>query len=41
MQYVILADDTGGVIDTLPLPPSEPSTAFELTEDTAEVIICW
>lgn len=40
-MHVILADDTGGVIDVLPLPPSEPSSSIELTEDTAEVIVCW
>lgn len=35
---VILADDTGGVIDVLPLSP-EPWGKIELSEDVSEVII--
>lgn len=37
---VILADDTGGVIDVFPLS-SEPSCMIELNGDVSEVMIVW
>lgn len=40
MTNIILADDTGGVIDVLPLS-SEPCQVIELSEEVSEVLICW
>lgn len=38
MQNIILADDTGGVIDVLPL---NTNNIIELSEDVSEVMIVW
>lgn len=40
MTNLILADDTGGVIDVLSLS-SEPCQVIELNEEVSEVLICW
>lgn len=39
MTNIILADDTGGVIDVLPL--WSESQIIELSEEVSEVLICW
>lgn len=40
MQNVILADDTGGVIDVMPLS-TEQSVSIMLPENTSEIMIVW
>ena len=40
MQNVILADDTGGVIDVMPLQTGQ-SVSIMLPENTSEVMIVW
>lgn len=40
MQNVIIADDTGGVIDVMPLS-TEPSVSIMIPENASEVMIVW
>lgn len=40
MQNIIFGDDTGGVIDVIPLS-NECSNAVIIPEDTSEIMIVW